>query len=139
MPPGNSASTPKGIIIEPVSWSVRLTGRMFVPLATLLCVASFLAFYFIFWTTWRTTMSGIGDLSTAKVEQALVEGQWRLATLKKHADQLAAIPQSDLDRIEIALPDGPAIPELLIELEALTRESGMIDPTFAIEQPPVTE
>lgn len=112
------------------SLSELISGPIFWFLVVALIGASAVVFYFVFWTTWRDTKAGQGDLSTMGVESDIRDAEQRLLGLQQHDKQLNELAQSDLDRMAIALPTGPAYPELLVQLEALARETGMLNASF---------
>lgn len=127
------SSTPATATITPRSLSERLTGKFFWLFVMALVVATVAVFYFVFFTTWQSALSGESDLSTITLQQTVTDVEQQLAAVKQHDAQLKQLPQSDITRMSIALPSGPSIPELLVQLEALTRDTGMLNASFTTE------
>jgi Tfp pilus assembly protein PilO len=138
--PVNNTPPPPLVVKEEKNWRVRfrqyLVGRLFFVAVGLILFVSTAVFWFVFWEPWRATLSGQSSLSTIAAEQRLVDAKQHLRVVQLHASQLAKISPSDTARMEEALPSTPAIPELLVELEALATDSGMISPEITFDSAP---
>lgn len=110
-----------------------LTGRLFYVVCALMISVALLIFYFGFWVVWQATTAGESEWSTSAMAATNAEAEARLNIMKLHDQLLKSVPASDLERMEIALPTGPAIPELLVQMEGLSLESSMVDSSFTIE------
>lgn len=115
------------------TWRERLSGGLFYPVAITLIAASVIVFYLVLLTPWREAQTGQSDLSTVAGETALAQAKEQLANMRRRDDQLKAIPANDLERMSTALPEGPATPELLVQLEALMLETAMANAEISID------
>lgn len=99
--------------------------RALVGWTAFLCVAiSGLSFFFVVMPQWSRVGAG-KELDVAAMESTLQERESYLSQLKALRTNYEKIPQEDISLLSRILPTDRAVPELMQQLEAMSRESGV--------------
>lgn len=99
--------------------------RALVGWTSFLCVAvSAASFFFVVWPQWNRVGTA-KELDVAAMEATLNERESYLAQLKALRANYEKIPQEDITLLSRILPTSRAVPELIQQLEAMSRESGV--------------
>jgi hypothetical protein len=117
-------------------WLSLLTqsaGRWFWPLLVVLLICPFIIVYLVFYSAWQDTVSGGASLQTSALQQDIDDLRKQFELRQAHASELIKFSLQDKIRLSLALPTTPEIPELLVQLEAILTEGGVVNPNISVD------
>lgn len=114
---------PKGILPDKKKKALTKNQVVLITIAGAMVISALA--YFLFVSPQRARLKSGGDLDTQQLDRQIEQQQSSLNDLNTLLNNYQRIDQSDIELVSRLLPNSKQIPELLSQVEAMGRESGV--------------